>query len=307
VRFAAVDIGTNSARLLIAEERDGALQEVARVMRFTRLGQGVDVSGLLAEDAIHRTLQVLAEYRELIRETAVTRVRATATSAARDAANSEVFFDAAERALGVRPELLRGAEEARLSFAGATSGLGRARAPFFVFDVGGGSTELVLGESAPDVEMSLQLGCVRMTERHFRADPPSDAEVRACLSDVQRELNKAPHLDVSAARTVIGLAGTVTALSGLQLGLQRYDASRTHHSVLTAAQVEQLFERLRALTVEQRRAVLPEPERATSILGGAAVVLGITRHFGVSEILVSEHDILDGLVASLARPPRFGS
>jgi len=246
---------------------------------------------------------VLREYRALAEQHKVRRLRATATSAARDAGNSADFFDAAEQALGVRPELISGDEEARLSFRGATSGLPHSSGPFLIFDIGGGSTELVVGTSAPEALVSLQLGCVRMTERHLRSDPPTEGEIAACMSEVHSRLaGVAARLDTRRARLCIGLAGTVTALSGMQLGLKRYDASRTHHSRLTRAQVEALFERLRHASVAERRGLLAEPLRADVIVGGAAVLVTLMRELGVTELLVSEHDILDGLVASLSEP-----
>lgn len=297
MNVAAIDIGTNSVRLLIADE---AGREIARPMRITRLGQGVDVTGALLPEAIARTVAVLAEYRAAMEGANVTRVRATATSAARDAENSQQFFDAAEQALGVRPELLSGDEEARLSFRGATHGLPSEQAPFLIIDLGGGSTEFVLGSSAPAALLSTQMGCVRMTERHLKADPPSAAELEACFADVRRELTRVRAvIDVSRARTVVGLAGTVTALSAMQLGLTRYDASQTHHSHLTRAQVEALFGRLSVATLAQRRGMLAEPARAEVIVGGAAVLSTILRELSLDALLVSEHDILDGLAASL--------
>jgi exopolyphosphatase/guanosine-5'-triphosphate,3'-diphosphate pyrophosphatase len=301
VNVAAIDIGTNSVRLLIADE---AGREIERPMRITRLGQGVDVTGALAPDAIARTVAVLAEYRTAMDRASVTRVRATATSAARDAANSQQFFDAAEKVLGVRPELLSGDEEARLSFRGATHGLPTAQAPFLIIDLGGGSTEFVLGTSAPEALLSTQMGCVRMTERHLKADPPREEQLAACFSDVRRELTRVRAvMDVSRARTVVGLAGTVTALSAMQLGLTRYDARQTHHSRLTRPQVETLFSRLSTATVVERRAMLAEPGRAEVIVGGAAVLLTILRELSLEELLVSERDILDGLAASLTTGP----
>lgn len=296
-RVAAVDIGTNSVRLLIAEQGG---REIARPMRITRLGQGVDVTGALSAQAIERTVAVLAEYRALAEHWGVTRWRATATSAARDASNSAHFFDAAERALGVRPELLSGEEEARLSFRGATAGLALDAGPFLIIDLGGGSTELVLGESEPQALISLQMGCVRMSERHLKADPPTPAELAACFEDVAARLASADAvIDAQRARRVVGLAGTVSALSAMQLALTRYDASLTHHSTLSLGQVEALFQRLSQATLAERRTLLVEPQRADVIVGGAAVLLGTLRHFRISELLVSEHDILDGLAATL--------
>ena len=296
-KVAAVDIGTNSVRLLIVDD-DG--RTLARPMHMTRLGQDVDVTGRLAAEAIARTCAVLAEYRALLAEQGVTRVRATATSAARDAANSQEFFDAAEQALGVRPELLGGDEEARLSFRGATADLAASAGPFLIIDLGGGSTELVLGASEPEALVSLQLGCVRMTERHLKSDPPTPSELAACFADVERTLTGVG-IATARAKRVIGLAGTVTALAGMALGLREYDASKTHHSSLTLAQVEASFERLSRASVEARRAMLTQPKRAEIIVGGAVVLLQLMRHFALGELLVSEHDILDGLAASLRR------
>lgn len=300
MNVAAIDIGTNSARLLIADAQGN---ELARPMRITRLGQGVDVTGSLAPAAIERTVAVLREYRALCDQHGVQRLRATATSAARDAKNSADFFDAAERALRVRPELISGDEEARLSFRGATSGIAASSGPFLIFDIGGGSTELVVGTTQPEALVSLQLGCVRMTERHLKSNPPTEGEIAACLADVRTRLaGVGAHLGVQRARLCIGLAGTVTALSALQLGLHRYDASRTHHSRLTRSQVESLFEQLAGATVAERRGLLAEPQRADVIVGGAAVLVTLLRELAIEELLVSEHDILDGLVASVSEP-----
>ena len=292
---AAVDIGTNSVRLLIAAHN---AREIERRMRITRLGQGVDVTGALAPEAIARTTQVLSEYRKLIERSGARHTRVTATSAARDAANSQQFFDVVERTLGARPELLSGEEEARLSFIGATAELSPQAGPFLVIDVGGGSTELALGTTEPEALVSLQLGCVRMTERHLKADPPTPAELDACLADVRSRLARARSvIDMERVRRCVGLAGTVTTLAALELGLPEYDASRTHHSILTQARVEGWFERLSRMTLAERRPILAEPQRADVIVGGAAVLLTLMRELGIAELLVSEHDILDGLVA----------
>jgi exopolyphosphatase/guanosine-5'-triphosphate,3'-diphosphate pyrophosphatase len=297
MNVAAVDIGTNSVRLLITDENG---RELERTMRITRLGQGVDVSGSLRADAIARTVEVLARYGASMQRHDVERVRAVATSAARDAENSQAFFDAAENALGARPELLSGEEEASLSFRGATAGLAADEGPFLVVDIGGGSTEFVLGQTQPEALISVQMGCVRMAERHLKSDPPSSEQLGACLADVRRELGRVREvIDVRRARRMLGLAGTVTALAALRLGLDHYDAAKTHHSVLTRADVETAFARLSAATLEERRRLLAEPQRAQVIVGGAAVLVEILREFSMPELLVSEHDILDGLSASL--------
>jgi exopolyphosphatase/guanosine-5'-triphosphate,3'-diphosphate pyrophosphatase len=269
-------------------------------MRITGLGQGVDKTGALAAEAMTRTLHVLNGYGALLRQHGVGRQRAVATSATRDASNGSAFLDAAEHALGVKPERLSGDAEARLSFQGATAGLASSRGPFLVFDIGGGSTEFVLGLREPEALVSVQLGCVRLSERHLHTDPPTAAQLEACFADTRHELGRVRSvLDVSRARTVLGLAGTVTAIAALQLGLDHYDARRTHHSVLTLAQVETQFMRLSAVNLAERRALLAEPKRADSILGGAAALLTILRELSIAELLVSEHDILDGLAASL--------
>lgn len=295
---AAIDIGTNSVRLLIT---DAAGRELVRHMQITRLGQGVDVTGELHPDAIARTVAVLEAYRRDLDAHAVTRLRATATSAARDARNSGVFFDRAERAVGQRPELLPGDEEALLSFRGATSSLGDALpGPYLVIDIGGGSTEFVLGAAAPEQLISTNMGCVRMAERHLRDDPPSAAQLEACFADVRRLLDDVRRtVDVKRARTVVGLAGTITTLASLQQRLTAYDPTRTHRSTLTRAQVEQLFDELARADVATRRTLLVDPKRAEVIVGGAAVLLTIMRELALGELVVSEADILDGLAASL--------
>jgi exopolyphosphatase/guanosine-5'-triphosphate,3'-diphosphate pyrophosphatase len=297
MNVAAVDIGTNSVRLLIC---DAVGRELERHMQITRLGQGVDAGSALHPDAIARTVAVLREYGALITRHGVTRVRAAATSAARDASNREQFFVAAEAALGCRPELLPGEEEARLSFRGATSGIDAALGPFLVVDIGGGSTEFVLGSTAPSALISVPLGCVRMTERHLKSDPASPAELSACMADVRAVLGQVERaVPVRQARTLVGLAGTITSLASLNKGLKRYDPTQTHHSRLTRSAVERMFAQLSAANVEARRGMLAEPKRAEVIVGGAAVLLTLLQQFGFEELLVSETDILDGLAASL--------
>lgn len=294
---AAVDIGTNSVRLLIT---DAEGRELARHMQITRLGQGVDVTGELHRDAVERTIDVLRRYREELDRHAVARLRATATSAARDAKNSVLFFDAAERALGRRPELLSGDEEASLSFHGATESIRFAEPPYLVIDIGGGSTEFVLGVREPEQLVSVNMGCVRMAERHLTSDPATDAEVERCLSDVRGLLEEVKHkVDVERARTVVGLAGTITTLAALTLGLTRYEPSRTQHARLYRADVDALFARLRREDVAGRRKLMFEPKRADVIVGGAAVLVAIMHELAIDELLVSESDILDGLAASL--------
>lgn len=297
MNVAAVDIGTNSVRLLVS---DAEGKQLAREMNITRLGQGVDQTGRLADEAIERSVRVLESYGAMIRELGATRVRATATSAARDAKNRDDFFRAAERALGVMPECISGEEEARLSFYGATFELARDAGPFLVVDIGGGSTEFILGSEAPEALISVDMGCVRMTERHIHTDPPVAAELEACMADVRGIVGQVrARIDTSRARRMIGLAGTVTALAYLHKGLRHYDPSQTHHMRLSREAVEAMFARLSRLDDAGRREILAEPKRSGVIVAGAAVLLTILRELDVSELLVSETDILDGLAASL--------
>jgi exopolyphosphatase/guanosine-5'-triphosphate,3'-diphosphate pyrophosphatase len=308
-RVAAVDIGTNSTRLLVAERGvEGLpLATIERLMRITRLGEGVDGSGSLGAAAMDRTVTVLQEYRQVMDDLGVEpgRVRMTATSASRDASNREVFFDAAEEAVGTRPELLSGTSEAELSFRGATADLDPASGPFLVFDLGGGSTEFVYGTTGPDGSidgsLSLDIGCVRLTERFVSADPPAPEDLTAAISytdawldDVLRGLP-----DASSAATVIGLAGTVSTVAAVELGLATYDRDAIHHFTLTHAAAEDVF---RTLATEPRVDRIHNPgleeARADVIVGGCCALVAIFRGLGLEEILVSEADILDGLALS---------
>jgi exopolyphosphatase/guanosine-5'-triphosphate,3'-diphosphate pyrophosphatase len=306
-RVAAVDIGTNSVRLLVAEV-DGASPREAKVvaldrrMRITRLGQGVDGSRALAPEAIDRTTTVLREYRDALAEYGVTQVRATATSAARDATNRDVFFTAADDALGVTPELLPGDEEAALSFLGATADLD-APAPYLVVDIGGGSTEFVLGTDAPVGLVSLDMGCVRITEQFLHSDPPAPEELSNAVAVVRDLVAEVPRVIPGAldAVTLVGLAGTVTTVAAVEQGLPEYDPEKIHHFRLTRDAAEDVFRTLATETAAQR-AHNPglEPGRVDVIVGGAAVLVGIFRVLGFDAMLVSEADILDGLVRSQA-------
>jgi exopolyphosphatase/guanosine-5'-triphosphate,3'-diphosphate pyrophosphatase len=294
---AAVDIGTNSVRLLVT---DAEGNELERRMQITRLGRGVDVAGVLQPEAIERTVKVLGEYGARIAHFGATRSRAVATSAARDASNREAFFDAAERALGVRPELLTGEEEALLSFRGATSGIDAGKGPFLVVDIGGGSTEFILGSTEPLALVSVDVGCVRMTERHLKSDPPLAAELEACFEDVREELLRVQRvIDVGRARLMIGLAGTITTLAALSAGLTRHDPAVTHRRMLERDEVEHWYRLLSTSAIQARRGMLIDPARAEVIVGGVAVLVTILRELDVRELMASESDILDGLAASL--------
>ncbi|HEY8218312.1 MAG TPA: Ppx/GppA phosphatase family protein [Acidimicrobiia bacterium] len=302
-RVAAVDIGTNSVRVLIAdlETRDGPMVTIDRRMRITRLGQGVDAAGALAPEAVDRTLVVLREYRAAIDEHGVTKTRATATSAARDASNRDRFFQAAADVLGFAPELLTGEEEARLSFTGATVGL-EAPGPYLVVDVGGGSTEFVLGTDTPDALRSIDIGCVRVTEQWLHSDPPAPEELSNAISAVRDEIADVARGLPGAedAATLIGLAGTVTTVAAIEQGLPEYDPERIHHFRLTRSAAEDVFRTLATESAAERRHNPGlEPERVDVIVGGVVILVSILRTFGFDELLVSEADILDGLARSL--------
>jgi exopolyphosphatase / guanosine-5'-triphosphate,3'-diphosphate pyrophosphatase len=297
--LAAIDCGTNSTRLLVADTTGNTLE---RLMRITRLGQGVDASGCLAPDAIERTVAVLREYREVMDRFDVDSVRITATSAARDASNRDDFFDAAEKAVGVRPELLSGQEEGALSFAGATAELNPSDGPFLVVDIGGGSTEFITGTTEPTGVLSVDIGCVRLTEQWLHGDPPRPDELSQVISivhdhldDVEREVPQ-----IHDTKTLVGLAGTVTTVAAVEIGLPEYDRDRIHHFLLTRAAAEDVF---RTLATERRADRIHNPgleeARADVIVAGAAILVTILRHFDLDQCLVSESDILDGLVASL--------
>src|SRR3954452_19088649 len=303
MRAAAIDIGTNSTRLLVAEldRPDGDLVTLDRRMTITRLGQGVGASRALAPAAITRTVDALRTYRgaiDAIGDVGV--IRATATSAARDATNREEFFSAATDALGVAPELLPGSEEARLSFLGATAGLDAVGpGPYLVVDIGGGSTEFVVGTDAPEGLLSVDIGCVRLTETWLRSDPPTAEElsqavhvVREHLADVLREVPA-----VTTAKTLVGMAGTVSTFAMVEQGLAEYDRDKVHHFRLTKDAAEDVFRTLATESAADRRHNPGlEPGRVDVIVGGAVILVSVLRTFGFDEMLTSEADILDGLI-----------
>jgi exopolyphosphatase/guanosine-5'-triphosphate,3'-diphosphate pyrophosphatase len=306
-RVAAVDCGTNSLRLLLADADPGRaeLTDLIRRMEIVRLGQGVDQTGRLAPEALARTMAVLREYADLIARSGAQAVRMVATSATRDADNAAEFVRLVKEVLGVAPEVLTGDEEAMLSFTGATAELaaGPDPGPFLVADIGGGSTEFVLGD--PPVvagAVSVDIGCVRMTERHLRSDPPTPAEVAAARADIGAALDAvAAKIAVADARTLVGLAGSVTTVAALALGLDAYDAGRIHHARIGAGQVQEQTARLLAMPqAERARLGVMHPGRVDVIGGGALVLEAIMTRFGFAEVLASEHDILDGIAWSLA-------
>lgn len=294
----AIDCGTNSTRLLV---HDGE-RAFERRTTITRLGAGVDADGRLAPEAIERTLDVLREYRRVLDGLDVVRVRATATSAARDAANRDEFLEQAESILGVAPELLTGEEEAALSFRGATSDLDPIDGPFAVVDIGGGSTEFAVGSDEVVAAKSLDIGCVRLTEKYIESDPPRPEELLSCLSlteayldDVAREMP-----EIFDARQLVGLAGTVTTAAAVEIGLVEYDRDAIHHFRLTKDAAEDVY---RTLATESLADRIHNPglaeSRADVIVAGMCILVQVMRFFGFDDCLVSEADILDGLVLSL--------
>lgn len=307
-RVAAVDCGTNSLRLLVADidiDADRAV-DVHRVETIVRLGQGVDRTRAFAEEALARTFATLDSYAKLIRSADVQRTRCVATSAVRDVSNRARFIDGVQAVLGVRPDVISGDEEARLSYEGATRGLvehgGPAPAiPLLVVDVGGGSTELVSGEgdSGRPYATSLNIGSVRLTERHLHDDPPTPSQVSAAVADIDSALDAADRR-LDEAGTLIGVSGTVTTMAAMVLGLDHYDSDRIHHAALPAADLLAACDEVVAMPVADRlRLGFLDAGRADVLGGGALVLAGVVRRTGLSSVTASEHDILDGVAWSL--------
>lgn len=298
--YAAIDCGTNSTRLLV---HDGT-RTIERLMRITRLGEGVNDTRTLTDGAIERTCAVLREYRGVMDRHGVTKTRLTATSAARDAKNRDAFFGPAEEIVGVAASLLSGEEEGRLSFLGATAELEPARGPFLVVDIGGGSTEFSFGTTECEWSVSVDMGCVRFTERYIEHDPPRPEELVACLSMAEAHVDEIVrlHPEILEAKTFVGLAGTVSTAAAVEIGLAEYDRDRIHHFLLTKDAVEDVF---RTLASEPRADRIHNPgleeARADVIVGGLCVLVQIMRQLDRPNCLVSEADILDGLVMSLQR------
>ena len=301
MRVGAIDCGTNSIRLLIADVDGGGLTDVVRVMKVVRLGEGVDVSGSLSPAAIERTWDAVSDYAAQIRAAGAQAVRMVATSASRDADNADVFVDGVLARLGEVPEVISGDEEAALSFAGAVSVLdvpGRVA----VVDIGGGSTEFVVGDSRVGASVSENVGCVRMTERHLRTDPPTSAEIDAATTDIDAAVSHAMAVTgFDTAERIVGLAGSVTTVAALAMGLPEYDSARIHGSRISAREVHEVTAQMLAATRAQRAAEpVMHPGRVDVIGGGALVLDRILTLGGFDEVIVSEHDILDGIALSLA-------
>jgi hypothetical protein len=311
-RVAAVDCGTNSIRLLVADVNPatGELLELDRRMTIVRLGQGVDRTGRLAPEALERTFAACREYAEVIRELGAGKVRFVATSASRDASNRDEFVTGVVDILGVEPEVISGEREAEFSFTGATrelTGRDDLAGPYLVVDIGGGSTEFVVGEDQVRAARSVDIGCVRMTERHLVrdgavTDPPTEKQIAAMKADIERALDLAEEtVPLREARTLVGLAGSVTTVSAIALDLPGYDSEAIHHSRVSRDRVREITEWLLHSTHAERAAVgSMHPGRVDVIAAGALVLLSIMERTGAEEVVVSEHDILDGIAWSVA-------
>jgi len=300
-RVAAVDMGTNSIRLLVADPVDGDLAEISRDLVITRLGKGVDRTGRLEDEALDRTIAVLERYARRARALGAERIRVGATSAVRDASNKERLFAEVERVGGASAEVLTGEREAELSFLGATADA-PPQPPYLVFDIGGGSTELALGSEASEVVVSVNLGSVRTHERVGPSDPPTPEDLLAMDEVVAESLVEARAAIPRRAATLVGVAGTTTTVQGIALGLDTYDPDALHGSVLTLAEVQRVSAELAAMTVAERAAIpVMTPGREDVIVAGSRILVGILRTFGFEECLVSERDILDGLALEMVR------
>ncbi|GAA3126302.1 Ppx/GppA phosphatase family protein [Planomonospora alba] len=316
-RVAAIDCGTNSVRLLVADVHSDSLHEVERRMEIVRLGQGVDETGRLAPEALERTFAAMRGYAALIEGHGATAVRVVATSATRDAANRQDFADGVREIFGVEPEVVTGAEEAELSFTGATGDLVSlspetglptpvgTRPPYLVVDIGGGSTEFVIGSTHAEAALSVDIGCVRLTERHLRGagDPPAAAAVEAMAADIDDALDRvAEEVPVERALTMVGLAGSVTTVAGIVLELDEYDPEQIHHARIPANRVHEISHRLLEMSHSERAAIpVMHPGRVDVIGAGALILDRILQRYGFAEVVVSECDILDGIAWSLGK------
>ncbi|MGX1475254.1 UNVERIFIED_CONTAM: exopolyphosphatase/guanosine-5'-triphosphate,3'-diphosphate pyrophosphatase [Streptomyces canus] len=311
-RVAAVDCGTNSIRLLVADcdPETGELVELDRRMTIVRLGQGVDRTGRLAPEALERTFAACREYAAVIKEHGAERLRFVATSASRDAENRDEFVRGVLDILGVEPEVISGDQEAEFSFTGATKelqGSDHLARPYLVVDIGGGSTEFVVGDDQVRAARSVDVGCVRMTERYLVrdgvvSDPPTDAEIAAIRADIEAALDLAEEtVPLREARTLVGLAGSVTTVSAIAQELPEYDSQAIHHSRISHDRVREITDWLLHSTHAERAAVPSmHPGRVDVIAAGALVLLSIMERIGAEEVVVSEHDILDGIAWSVA-------
>ena len=302
-RVATIDCGTNSIRLLIADITDGNFREIIREMEIVRLGQGVDATGQFDPEAVERTLSATRKYADLIRSKGVEKIRFCATSATRDASNREIFIDGVKEILGIEPEVIPGSEEATLSFIGATKELKHAEAPYLVVDIGGGSTEFVLGTEEVKYAKSVNIGCVRMAERHLKVSPPKTLDVQNAIADIDKAIFEASHIvPLTEAKTVIAVAGTATTVAAAALNLDEYDRYTIHLSRIPTEKVLEVAQRF-SLMKRDELAALPymHPGRVDVIAAGAIVLSRVMIATGAKEFVASESDILDGMAWSLSQ------
>ena len=301
-RVAAIDCGTNSIRLLIADIAGGNFREVYRTMEIVRLGQGVDQNKAFHPDAIARTLKAVGVFSEEIARRGVTKIRFCATSATRDASNRDLFIDGVNQLLGIKPEVISGEEEAALSFFGATKELSQSGAPYLVIDIGGGSTEFVYGSEKVEFAKSQNIGCVRMSERHFKSQPPTAAEISAAQQDIDAAINQAAQtVPIDQAQTLIAVAGTATTVAAAALDLNEYDRYAIHLSRISAAKTHEVAQRFLTMSRDEI-AKLPymHEGRVDVIAAGSLVLSRIIELTGAKEFVASESDILDGMAWSIA-------
>ena len=302
-RVAAIDCGTNSIRLLVADVSGDNFREIQREMEIVRLGQGVDATGQFDPEAIERTLVATKKYAEIIQSKGVEKIRFCATSATRDASNRSIFIDGVKEILGVEPEVIPGTEEARLSFIGATKELKHSETPYLVVDIGGGSTEFVFGNEEVKYAKSVNIGCVRMSERHLKVQPPKPLDVQNAIADIDEAIAEASHIvPLKEAKTLIAVAGTATTVAAAALGLDQYDRNAIHLSRIPAQRVLEVAQKFQ-LASREELAALPymHPGRADVITAGSIVLSRVMIATGASEFVASESDILDGIAWSLSQ------
>lgn len=301
-RVAAIDCGTNSIRILIADVTGNSFREVVRDMEIVRLGQGVDKTGEFHPDAIDRTLKATQKFADVIRLKGVERIRFCATSATRDAKNRQLFIDGVKEIIGVEPEVIPGVEEAALSFMGATKELPAADGPFLVVDIGGGSTEFVLGTESVDFAKSVNIGCVRMSERHLTEQPPTQDQIDAAIVDIDSAIKDAANVvPITQSITLVAVAGTATTVAAAALNLPEYDRHAIHLSRISAEQVHEVARMFQKMSREQiAKLGYMHPGRVDVITSGALVLSRVMEITGADEFVASESDILDGIAWTLA-------
>ena len=302
-RVAAIDCGTNSIRVLIADISDGNFREITRTMEIVRLGQGVDQNKAFHPDAIERTLKAVSGFAQEISRRGVERIRFCATSATRDATNRELFIEGVRERLGIAPEVISGEEEAALSFLGATKELKGDGSPYLVIDIGGGSTEFVFGSDKVEFAKSQNIGCVRMSERHFSNLPPSQSEIASAQADIDEAITQAAQIvPITQAKTLIAVAGTATTVAAAALELEEYDRYSIHLSRVSADKTHEIAKQFLGMSREQLSTLgYMHPGRVDVIAAGSLVLSRILQLSGATEFVASESDILDGMAWSLAR------